>query len=102
VGIDVEKVSGRVLTSRRLYMSESEMALVRASPLGEAETAVRIWSIKEAVTKALDINLADAWRRVRVTTVGVFESRFQIDDDAPNLAFHDAVEQHVFTIICLP
>jgi phosphopantetheinyl transferase len=101
VGVDVEKVSGRVLTSRRLYMSESEMALVQASPTGEAETAVRIWSIKEAVTKALDINLADAWRRVRVTTVGAFESRFQIDDDAPNLAFHDAVGQHVFTLVCL-
>lgn len=101
VGIDVEKISGRVLKSRRLYMSESEMALVRATPLGEAETAVRIWSIKEAVTKALDINLADAWRRVRVTTVGAYESRFQIDDDAPSLAFHDAVRQHVFTLVCL-
>jgi phosphopantetheinyl transferase len=101
LGIDVEKISGRVLKSRRLYMSESEMALVRASPLGEAETAVRIWSIKEAVTKALDINLADTWRRVRVTTVGAYESHFQIDDDAPSLAFHDAVRQHVFTLVCL-
>jgi phosphopantetheinyl transferase len=102
VGIDVEKVSGRVLKTRRLYMDESEMALVRASPLGEAETAVRIWSIKEAVTKALDINLADAWRRVRVTTVDAYESRFKIDDDAPSRAFHDAVGQHVFTLVCLP
>jgi phosphopantetheinyl transferase len=102
VGIDVEKVSGRVLTSRRLYMSESEMALVPASLLGEAETAVRIWSIKEAVTKALDINLADAWRRVRVMTVDAYESRFKIDDDAPSRAFHDAVGQHVFTLVCLP
>jgi phosphopantetheinyl transferase len=102
VGIDVEKVSGRVLKTRRLYMDESEMALVRASLLGEAETAVRIWSIKEAVTKALDINLADAWRRVRVTTVDAYESRFKIDDDAPSRAFHDAVGQHVFTLVCLP
>jgi len=101
VGIDVEKISGRVLKTHRLYMDESEMALVRASLLGEAETAVRIWSIKEAVTKALDINLADAWRRVRVTTVGAYESRFQIDDDAPSHAFHDAVRQHVFTLVCL-
>jgi phosphopantetheinyl transferase len=102
VGIDVEKVSERVLKSRRLYMSESEMALVPASLLGEAETAVRIWSIKEAATKALDINLADAWRRVRVRTVDTYESRFQIDDDAPNRAFHDAVGHNVFTLVCLP
>ena len=102
VGIDVEKVSRRVLKTRRLYMDESEIALVRASLLGEAETAVRIWSIKEAVTKALDINLADAWRRVRVTTVDAYESRFKIDDDAPSRAFHDAVGQHVFTLVCLP
>jgi phosphopantetheinyl transferase len=102
VGIDVEKATGRVLKTRGLYMSESEMVLVRTSPLGEAETAVRIWSIKEAVTKALDINLADAWRRVRVTAVDAFESRFKIDDDAPSPAFHDAVGQHVFTLVCLP
>ncbi|MGW8185701.1 MAG: polyketide synthase dehydratase domain-containing protein [Desulfobacterales bacterium] len=102
VGIDVEKVSGRILKTRRLYMSESEMALVQASLLGEAETAVRIWSIKEAVTKALDMNLADAWRRIRVTTVDVFESRFKIDDDAQHPAFHDVVGQHVFTLVCLP
>jgi len=102
VGVDVEKVSGRILKSRRLYLDESEMALVRASSLGEAETAVRIWSIKEAVTKALDMNLADAWRRVRVTSVEDFESRFHIDDDTPRLAFHDAVGQHVFTLVCLP
>ena len=102
VGIDVEKLSGRVLKTRRLYLNESEMALVRASPLGEAETAVRIWSIKEAVTKALDMNLVDAWRRVRVTNVDVFESRFKIDDDAQHPAFHDVVGQHVFTLVCLP
>lgn len=100
VGIDVEKVSGRVLKSCRLYMSESERALVRASPLGEAETAVRIWSIKEAVTKALDINLADAWRRVRVTTVGAYESHFRIDDQDPCTAFHDSLGGHVFSLFC--
>jgi len=98
VGIDVEKVSARVLKSRRLFMSESEMDLVRASPLGDVETAVRIWSIKEAVTKALDINLADAWRRVRVTTVGAYESRFQIDDQDQCTAFHDILEGHVFSL----
>lgn len=102
VGVDVEKVCNRVLKSRRLYMHESEAALVKESvPAERMETAVRIWSIKEAVTKALDINLADAWHRVRVTDVGTYESNFQVDDDAPNIAVHDVTEKHVFTLVSL-
>jgi phosphopantetheinyl transferase len=100
VGIDVEKLSGRLLKTRRLYMRESEMALLESPPLGKVETAVRIWSIKEAVTKALDIKLADAWRRVRVTTVGAHESRFQIDGKNLDTAFHDTLGGHVFTLYC--
>jgi phosphopantetheinyl transferase len=99
LGVDVEKMSGRLLKSRRLYMSDQEERLVRESPLGEIEAAVRIWSIKEAVTKALDITLADAWTRVRVKTVGAFESRFQIDDQDRGTAIHDVVGEHVFTLI---
>ena len=55
VGVDVETLSERVLKSRSLYMSAAEEALVRASPLGEVAAALRVWSVKEAVTKALDI-----------------------------------------------
>ena len=100
VGIDVEKMSERVLKSRSLFMSEQEEALGRESRLGEIETAVRIWSIKEAVTKALDITLTDAWNRVQVRSVGSAESRFQIDDQDPFTAVHAAVGQHVFTLVC--
>ena len=100
VGVDVEKMSERVLKSRSLYMSAQEEALGRESRLGEIETAVRIWSIKEAVTKALDITLTDAWNRVQVRSVGSAESRFQIDDQDPCTAVHAAVGQHVFTLVC--
>jgi phosphopantetheinyl transferase len=100
VGVDVEKMSERVLKSRSLFMSAQEEALGRASRLGEIETAVRIWSIKEAVTKALDITLTDGWHRVQVRSVGSAESRFQIDDQDPCTAVHAAVGQHVFTLVC--
>jgi phosphopantetheinyl transferase len=100
VGVDVEKMSERVLKSRSLYMSAQEEALGRESRLGEIETAVRIWSIKEAVTKALDITLTDAWNRVQVRSVGSAESRFQVDDQHPCTAVHAAVGQHVFTLVC--
>ncbi len=100
VGIDVEKTSERVLKSRSLFMSEPEQALVRQSRLGEIDAAVRIWSIKEAVTKALDIRLTDAWNRVQVRSVGSSESRFQIDDQGPFSAVHAVVGRHVFTLVC--
>ncbi len=100
VGVDVEKMSERVLKSRSFFMSAQEEALGRESRLGEIETSVRIWSIKEAVTKALDITLTDAWHRVQVRSIGSAESRFQIDDQDPCTAVHAAVGQHVFTLVC--
>jgi len=100
VGVDVEKMSKRVLKSRHLYMKEMEQALVQGSKLDEIETAIKIWSIKEAVAKALDITLTDSWDRVRVTAVGPHESTFQIDDKDCFPAFHDMVGQHVFTLVC--
>jgi len=102
VGVDVEKMSERVLKSRSLFMSEQEQALARESRLGGIETAVRIWSIKEAVTKALDIPLTDAWHRVQVRSVGSAESRFQIDDQDPCTAVHAVAGRHVFTLVCRP
>ena len=79
-------------------MSEQEQALVLESLLRPIETAVRIWSIKEAVAKAFDITLAAAWQRVQVCAVGSFESHFEIDGQGPHTALHDSVESHVFTL----
>lgn len=100
-GIDVEKISGRVLRSQALFMNKAEQRLVKSSKLGAAETAIRIWSIKEAVAKALDMNLAEAWQRVAVARAGRNKSRFQIDSGETFSAFHDTVDQHVFTLACL-
>jgi phosphopantetheinyl transferase len=99
VGVDVEKMSERLLKCRSLYMSEQEQAIALDSQIGEIETAVRIWSIKEAVAKVLDITLAAAWHRVQVGAVGSFESRFQIDGQGSHTAVHDSVGQHVFTLV---
>jgi phosphopantetheinyl transferase len=99
VGVDVEKVSERLLKSQSLYMSGQEQALVLESHLGETEAAVRIWSIKEAVAKAFDITLAAAWQRVQVQAVGSVESRFCMDGQDVCVAVHDRVRQHVFTLV---
>jgi phosphopantetheinyl transferase len=80
-------------------MSEPEQSLARESPLGEIEAAVRIWSIKEAVAKSLDVNLAAAWHRVQVRAVGSLESGFSIDGEGLYAAVHGSVERHVFTLV---
>jgi len=100
VGVDVERISERVLKSRHLYMSDSEQLLVREAALGEMEAAVRIWTIKEAVAKALDMNLAESWNRVEVCTVGAFESKFQLNDHDFLTAVHETVGRHLFTLVC--
>ena len=102
IGVDVEKISERVLNSRRLYMSTAEQSLVKESRMDEIEAAVRIWSIKEAVAKALDITIADSWNRVQVIDMGQYESRVQIDNVNTYPVFHDTVDKHLFTIIEIP
>ncbi|MEW6666891.1 MAG: 4'-phosphopantetheinyl transferase superfamily protein [Thermodesulfobacteriota bacterium] len=100
VGVDVERISERALRSRHLYMKESEPLLVREAALGEMETAVRVWTLKEAAAKAFDLTLAESWNRVRVIAVGTFESRFQLDREEPLTAAHDQSDGHLFTLVC--
>jgi len=82
-------------------MGAAECALVKSSELGEIQAAVRIWSIKEAAAKALDISLADSWRRVQLLKIGRNESYAQIDFKDYFFVFHDEVDQHVFSLVCL-
>jgi phosphopantetheinyl transferase len=100
VGVDVERVSERVLKSRHLYMNESEQRLVQEAALGEIEAAMRVWTLKEAVAKAFDIPLAESWNRVGVVAVGPFESSFQLDGEELRTAVHDEADGHLFTLVC--
>ncbi|MCK4728226.1 MAG: 4'-phosphopantetheinyl transferase superfamily protein, partial [Desulfobacterales bacterium] len=59
----------------------------------------RVWSIKEAVCKALSTDLVDSWKRVRVTEIGRDESHARIDNKDGYVVFHGTVDQHLFTII---
>ncbi|MCP4682473.1 MAG: 4'-phosphopantetheinyl transferase superfamily protein [Desulfobacterales bacterium] len=99
VGIDVEKISGRVLKSRDFYIREEEKALVRDSTLGEIEASLRVWSIKEAVSKASNIGLTDSWKKVMVKDIGKHESSIDIENKEGYTVFHDTIDQHLFTLI---
>lgn len=98
VGVDVEVLSDKALKSARLYMSETEQQLVKKSMLGQREAAVRVWSAKEAVAKATGMDLADAWRQVRMITIEELASRFSMDGRGAFSVTHASLDDHVFTI----
>jgi 4'-phosphopantetheinyl transferase EntD len=98
VGIDVEKVSDRILKVRHLFMTDEEMTLTENDTLGLAEASIRVWSIKEAVSKLKDKPLPESWHTVSVDEIGRHMSRLTVTGERYR-AFHDAVDDHVFTLI---
>ncbi len=98
IGVDVEEISRKALRSRQLYMDKEERALVKDSSLGEMDASVRVWTVKEAGSKAFDMRLANSWQRVRVRDIGVNKSCVEIDNTVYT-AFHDTIDNHLFTIL---
>jgi phosphopantetheinyl transferase (holo-ACP synthase) len=98
IGVDVEKISDRVLKARHIYMGVEEMKLTETSILGALEASVRVWSIKEGVSKAMDIPLAESWRQISVDDVGWNTSHLTVGG-ARYAAFHDTVDDHIFTLV---
>lgn len=102
IGVDVERASQRVLKCQDMYMHQEEKALVEGSCLGKIESSLRVWSIKEAVCKALSTDLVDSWKRVLVADIGRDKSHARIDNKDGYVAFHGAIDEHLFTIIEMP
>jgi phosphopantetheinyl transferase len=100
IGIDVEELSERVLKARHFYMHEDELALAKSHALGEIEASARVWTIKEAVSKATGMHLADAWMRTKVKEIGTDKSLVLIDDDTYK-AIHAVVDGHLITLITI-
>ncbi len=63
--------------------------------------AVRIWSVKEAVSKALDLPLEKAWRQIEVCAVNQNESQLTIQGRSAPPARHAEVSGHLFTLFLL-
>lgn len=101
IGVDVEILSGRVLKSQRIYMNEDEKKLMESSDLGNIQAALRVWTIKEAVSKAQNINLVDIWKKTRVVKIGSGESVFHIGGKKFT-AYHETIDNHIFTLVEMP
>jgi phosphopantetheinyl transferase len=99
IGVDVERVEGRILDSLRIFAHEAEQALVADSPLGPLPAAARVWTTKEAAAKMLGIHLADAWARVRMTSIGAAESRVVVQSGPAVTVGHAALEDHLITVL---
>ncbi|MBI4633662.1 MAG: polyketide synthase dehydratase domain-containing protein [Deltaproteobacteria bacterium] len=98
IGVDVEMIADRILKVRHAYMGREEMTLTDASPLGVTQASVRVWSIKEGVSKATGRSLAESWKHVSVSEIGINESRLSVEG-IRYAAFHDTVDDHVFTLV---
>jgi phosphopantetheinyl transferase len=99
IGVDVEHVAGRILKSLSIFADEAEQALVAASLLSPLAAAARIWTIKEAAAKMLNIHLAEAWVRVRVLAIGPDESRVTVETGAAVAVRHVELEDHLITVM---
>ncbi len=98
IGVDVERVSERVMKARHLYMSKEEQALAEKFPPGSLPASLRVWSIKEGLSKAVGLPLAECWKKTEVFQIGENRSLLRYNS-SEYFAFHDLVEDHLFTIV---
>lgn len=94
IGVDVEPVTGQAFGLMDMFLDDHERDLVG----GSRETATRLWTIKEAGAKALDVDLPIAWDRVQVQSSGPAASEVLVDG-AREEAWHAVIEGHLFTVL---
>jgi len=98
IGVDVEILSGRVLKSGRIYMNEDEKKLMESASVGQMQAALRVWTIKEAVSKAQNITLVDIWKKARVVKIGLSDSIFNFGGKEFT-AYHETIDNHIFALV---
>lgn len=80
IGVDIEAVSSKLVKGGHIFMNSEEMAIAGSGRMDMAQAATMIWTAKEAVAKALNLHLFDAWRMVRLVKSGLNESVFVYGD----------------------
>lgn len=70
IGVDLERISEKVIRTKHLFMSPSERDLISRSGLGLERAATRVWTTKEAAAKAFGLHLFHAMRKIEVVSLG--------------------------------
>ena len=98
VGVDVERISERVMKARHIYMSKEEQELAEKFPQGSLPASLRVWSVKEGLSKALGMQLAEIWKPAKVYEIGEDRSLLKFNG-SEYIAFHDLVGDHLFSLV---
>jgi len=69
IGVDIEAVSEKILKIQHLFISSREEQLISKAGLDFKQSAMRVWTAKEAAAKALRLHLLRAIRDVEVIKV---------------------------------
>lgn len=101
IGVDVERLRDTLLKGAHIYMTPGEQVLCTRSLLGQQQAAIRVWTSKECVAKALDIPLTAIWSRAELKEIG--EDQSIVSVGGRNIkAAHAAVDNHLFTLLEIP
>jgi phosphopantetheinyl transferase len=102
VGIDVAPLTERILKSGHLFMQTDEQAVVQNADMNDSEAALRVWSVKEAASKAFGIALDEAWEQVKVISITDQKSRLHDHRGRERIARHGWVAGHLVTVVAEP
>jgi len=98
VGVDLEMVSEKVMRTKHLFVSPGERELISLSSLGQERAATRLWTIKEAATKALGLHLFQAIPEVEVVRLGEEDGMMRYQEKTYPVR-HAEGNGHVITLI---
>ncbi len=101
IGADVEKFSGKAARNRRIFLNEGDNAAMEGlSDLDQPQKLLRIWSAKEALSKAMGNHVAELWKRMSAIETGNNLTVLRYDDR--NYAVvHDQAEGHLFSMTAM-
>jgi len=97
LGVDVERVSDKVVRGMHIFMCPAEQDRSVRKNLDLAQAATRAWTAKEALAKALNINLLQSWREVQILEVDTQMSVVSIRGIEMKV-IHRELAGHVFSM----
>ena len=101
IGVDMEALSPKLIKAGHIFMDRDELRIVAGAGLEPVLALTRVWTAKEAASKALNRHLIDTWRAVRLSRLGTTESVFSFEDTELTARHIDAWDRTI-SLVCLP